>query len=140
MRIATCVICSKSFETNKVNAKICSNQCRKVQSDTRKQVYRLTRKLQLLQKECPTCLKLFNTLKSQMKFCSQNCREISTQKIKESKKQANTKIQERLKRVEITTTIYRKYKTRLKNFYVYGWRQKGEKLPFYIGKGKINAA
>lgn len=74
-----CKICTKSFLSNKTNAKYCSSKCKKVATKLAVRKYRINHpkpknEVKFYTKNCETCKLHFETKTISQKFCSLSCR------------------------------------------------------------------
>lgn len=116
-----CKICNVQFETNKLSRVYCGQACREqgaMQSFARS-AEKHKKPPVVHTRVCLNCSTEFTTNNGTKRYCSEECRgtkSIPTYRSIASLRGDSKSIQ-------------------LRGYYVYGWYDKNEELPFYIGKG-----
>ena len=99
--IVDCVICGKTFEGKRHDAKYCSSNCRnKGKAITSKDHYRRKNGIESNSKKCKYCDKMFDCTDFRQKYCSDTCRN----KAKKGKTRKHEKGRYRRRRYVVNTS------------------------------------
>lgn len=126
-----CPVCNTNFATSHKSKICCSRKCANIRlKAAQNKGKQEDQKKEAVEKQCPTCNNKF-VVKKQQIYCSPNCRPLSN-RVRSKPPIKLTRPKRTKKHVELRLP---KPKRRAIGYYVYGWRIKGESLPFYVGKG-----